>query len=86
MLWTRAASKSWGTIPKPNRSRLIRLISFRKFVNKLELAIEEANAVIFVVDVTTGMTVADEQAAEILRRRQKQRDGVPYPPIFHRRE
>jgi len=47
-----------------------------------ELAIEEANAVIFVVDVTTGMTVADEQAAEILRKRQKQRDGIPYPPIF----
>ncbi|MBI5712654.1 MAG: ribosome biogenesis GTPase Der, partial [Chloroflexi bacterium] len=47
-----------------------------------ELAIEEANAVIFVVDVTTGMTVADEQAADILRKRQKQRDGVPYPPIF----
>ncbi|MBI5052314.1 MAG: 50S ribosome-binding GTPase, partial [Chloroflexi bacterium] len=47
-----------------------------------ELAIEEANAVIFVVDVTTGMTVADEQAADILRKRQKQRDGIPYPPIF----
>jgi GTP-binding protein len=47
-----------------------------------ELAITEAEAVIFVTDVLTGITAADEQVADILRRHQKLVDGQRRPPVF----
>jgi GTP-binding protein len=36
-----------------------------------EIAIEESDVIIFVVDLTTGVTAADEEVAEILRRTDK---------------
>ncbi len=47
-----------------------------------EIAIAEANAILFIVDVESGVTPADHEVAQILRRHQQQRDGEPYPPIF----
>ena len=47
-----------------------------------ELAITEADAVVFVADVLTGITAADEQVADILRRHQTLVGGQPWPPIF----
>ncbi len=38
---------------------------------QVEIAIEEANVIIFLVDVTTGITDLDEQVAEMLRRTDK---------------
>ena len=47
-----------------------------------EIAIQEADAVLFVVDAISGVTPADQEVAQILRRNQKMVDGVPQPPVF----
>src|SRR5512147_886421 len=47
-----------------------------------ENAIEESDAVIFVVDAETGLTNADREVAEILRKHQSMRNGQLWPPIF----
>jgi GTPase len=47
-----------------------------------ELAIEESDVVLFVVDGQAGVTSADHEIAEILRRNQRSMDGGFYPPIL----
>lgn len=47
-----------------------------------ELAIQEADVILFVTDATTGVTPADREVAQILRRNQKTKDGQPWPPIL----
>ena len=47
-----------------------------------EFAISEADAVVLVVDIVTGVTAPDEEVANILRRHQRNVDGVLRPPIF----
>ncbi|HET7377527.1 MAG TPA: GTPase, partial [Anaerolineae bacterium] len=47
-----------------------------------ESAIEESDAVIFLVDAEAGLTNADREVAEILRKYQSSRNGEPWPPIF----
>lgn len=47
-----------------------------------EIAIQNADAVLFLTEVTSGVTPADQEVAQILRRSQKEKDGVPYPPVL----
>jgi GTP-binding protein len=47
-----------------------------------EIAIQEADAVLFIVDAESGVTPADREVAQILRRFQHERDGKPYPPVL----
>lgn len=48
-----------------------------------QAAIQEADAILFVVDVETGVTEPDREVADILRRLQrKQPDGTFLPPTF----
>lgn len=47
-----------------------------------KIAIQEADAVLFLVDAISGVTPADREVAEILRRSQRMIDGQAYPPIF----
>ncbi len=47
-----------------------------------ELAIKEADAVLFLVDVNSGVTPADREVAQILRRNQKEVEGELHPPVF----
>jgi len=48
-----------------------------------QVAIQEADAVLFVNDGEAGITAPDREVAEILRRSQKKSaDGKPWPPIF----
>jgi GTP-binding protein len=48
-----------------------------------KVAIDEADAVLFVTDGDTGVTEPDLEVADILRRSQKKReDGTFWPPIF----
>ena len=47
-----------------------------------EVAIEESDAVVLVVDANSGLTSADREVATILRRYQSERNGEPWPPIF----
>jgi len=47
-----------------------------------ELAIREADVVLFLTDATTGVTPADQEVAQILRRNQRKVDGKPVPPVI----
>ncbi|MEN8172167.1 MAG: ribosome biogenesis GTPase Der [Chloroflexota bacterium] len=47
-----------------------------------EIAITDADAVLFVVDVQHGVTAPDQEVAQILRRHQEKRDGEPWPPVL----
>jgi GTP-binding protein len=47
-----------------------------------EVAVREADLVVFMVDVEAGVTPADEEVAAILRRLQKTVDGRRVPPIL----
>lgn len=47
-----------------------------------ELAIQEADVILFITDATTGVTPADREVSEILRRNQKTKDGQPWPPVL----
>jgi GTP-binding protein len=46
------------------------------------MAINEADAILFLVDAISGVTPADHEVAQILRQSQQMVDGVPYPPIM----
>ena len=57
------------------------------FINEIrqqaKVAIDEADAILFVNDGETGVTAPDLEVADILRRSQKKReDGTFWPPIF----
>jgi len=47
-----------------------------------ELAIREADVVLLLVDGVSGITPADKEVAQILRRNQKIVDGKPFPPVL----
>jgi GTP-binding protein len=47
-----------------------------------EIAIQDADAILFIVDAESGVTPADREVAQILRRFQSERDGKPYPPVL----
>jgi len=47
-----------------------------------EIAITDADAVLFVVDVQHGVTAPDQEVAQILRLHQEKRDGEAWPPVL----
>ena len=47
-----------------------------------EIAIQEADVILFIVDVESGVTPADQEVAQILRRYQREVDGVRSPPVL----
>jgi GTP-binding protein len=47
-----------------------------------EMAVQEADVVLLVTDVRSGVTPADIEVAQILRRLQSMRDGEPWPPVL----
>jgi GTP-binding protein len=47
-----------------------------------ELAVREADAVIFVTEAESGVTPADQEVAEILRRLQREEGGERFPPLL----
>jgi GTPase len=54
----------------------------RDIRTQAEIAIEEADAILFVTDGSSGVTPADKEVAQILRSKQKMVEGKSYPPIF----
>ena len=46
------------------------------------LAVEEADLVLFLTDAISGVTPADKEVAQILRKNQRMVNGLPFPPIF----
>lgn len=47
-----------------------------------EVAIQEADAVLFITDAISGVTPADLEVAQILRKHQVEKDGKPWPPVL----
>lgn len=47
-----------------------------------EMAIREADVVLFVTDAVAGVTPADQEVAQILRRYQREEDGRRMPPVL----
>ena len=50
--------------------------------NQSLAAVQEADCVLFVTDATSGVTPADQEIADILRRNQVQRNGNFFPPVI----
>jgi GTP-binding protein len=70
----------------PGRSQQPLSVGSADFIEQIrrqaEVAIQEADAVLFITDVHGGVTPADQEVAQILRRLQSSRDGQPWPPVF----
>ncbi len=47
-----------------------------------EIAIREADVVLFVVDGQEGVTAADREIGEVLRKKQENRGGEPFPSVI----
>ena len=75
-----------GIDPTSSSSKTPLSIGSAEFIEEIreqaQLAIREADAVLFLTDAISGVTPADLEVARILRRNQSQRDGQPWPPIF----
>jgi GTP-binding protein len=50
--------------------------------SQAQIAARDADLVLFLVDVESGLTPADEEVAIILRKQQTKIDGRPHPPIL----
>jgi len=61
-------------------------IGSHQFIDQIrtqaEIAIREADAILFVVDGQSGVTPADREITDSLRKSQVTRDGESYPPIL----
>ncbi len=61
-------------------------ISSAEFIREIReqalVAVQEADAILFLVDAVDGLTSADQEVTELLRSRQKSRDGQSVPPIL----
>lgn len=75
-----------GIDPTPGKGQTPLSIGSKDFIKQIraqaELAIEESDVVLFVVDGQVGVTPADQEIADILRRSQRSVDGNFYPPIL----
>lgn len=49
---------------------------------QVDIAIHDADAILFLADAKAGVTPADMEVADILRRARKNQDGELWPPLF----
>lgn len=70
----------------PGRSQQPLSIGSAEFVDQIrvqaEAAIQDADVVLMVTDAESGVTPADREVAEILRRNQRTVNGKVHPPVF----
>jgi len=70
----------------PGRSQQPLSIGSADFIEQIrtqaEIAIRDADAVLFLTDADAGVTPADHEVAQILRRYQKEVDGERKPPVL----
>jgi ribosome-associated GTPase EngA len=75
-----------GIDPSKQRDQAPLSIGSADFINEIraqvEVAIEEADVVVLVVDAISGVTQADLEVASMLRRRQRKQEGKLIPPII----
>jgi GTP-binding protein len=70
----------------PTRARDPLSVGSAEYIDQIrsqaEIAVREADAVLFLTDVLSGVTPADEEVAQILRRMQREVDGKIKPPVL----
>lgn len=70
----------------PGKGQAPLSIGSHQFIEEIrtqaETAIRESDAILFVVDGQAGITPADREINETLRKVQKTKDGEPYPPVL----
>jgi GTP-binding protein len=70
----------------PGRTRQPLSMGSADFIEQIrdqaELAIREADAVLFITDADSGVTPADREVAQILRSSQREVDGQLWPPVL----
>lgn len=75
-----------GIDPARGKGQTPLSIGSKEFINEIreqaDLAIQESDVILFIVDGQTGVMPADQEIAEILRRKQKSVDGKLVPPII----
>ncbi len=76
-----------GGIDPTHGGRQVLSVGSADFIQEIKsqalTAVEEADAVLFLVDGDSGVTPPDREVADTLRRHQTRRqDGTNYPPIF----
>ena len=75
-----------GIDPTKSKSQTPLSIGSKEFVREIreqaEIAMQESDVILFIVDGQVGVTPADHEIAEILRRKQQQVDGEFLPPII----
>lgn len=75
-----------GIDPAKGKGQTPLSIGSNEFITQIrdqaELAIQESDVILFVVDGQTGVTPADHEIADILRRLQKKVDGQFHPPMI----
>jgi GTPase len=75
-----------GIDPSANSRKTPLSIGSADFIQEIRsqavIAVEEADIVLFLTDAISGITPADQEVAQILRKNQKMVDGKAYPPIF----
>lgn len=74
-----------GIDPTKGKGQTPLSIGSKDFIRQIrehaELAIEDSDVILFIVDGQSGVTPADHEIADILRRKQREVDGEFWPPI-----
>ena len=75
-----------GIDPTKGKDQAPLSIGSKAFIQEIrahaERAMEEADLILFIVDGQAGITPADQEIAEILRRKQRTVEGRLYPPVI----
>jgi GTP-binding protein len=75
-----------GIDPTKGKSQSPLSVGSKDFIRQIreqaELAIQESDVILFIVDGQAGVTAADHEIADILRRKQRSVDGEFKPPII----
>jgi GTPase len=75
-----------GIDPTKGKTQSPLSVGSKDFIREIregaELAMEESDVILFIVDGQVGVTPADQEIADILRRKQHSIDGKLFPPVL----
>ena len=75
-----------GIDPTGSSSKSPLSISSKEYIREIRdqalAAVQEADAILFLVDAISGITPADSEVADLLRSKQKKNNGQTWPPII----
>jgi GTP-binding protein len=75
-----------GIDPTKGKTQVPLSVGSKEFIQEIrthaEIAMEEADLILFIVDGQAGITPADQEIVDILRRKQRKSNGKFFPPII----